>query len=695
VIGPITILTSPVPAEGSPAAADSEENAARFTAVLVAALQGGVTSAPTHPMEQNQSPPHAPGTQEGDGTNGEASANRSTGGPPANTAGPEPRTPAAVAGGVAAAAPVGIQQPASLGVLGLASRGGAVEPSCSGAPAAGTTQPPDTPCVGERPTDPPAVLLSDAVTGAPTAGPDAARRSTRVRGLADRNAPRENRPAQAEDQPVGAFGGGTEPHAGPIPAAPLPTGAGLAPGRVVPARISGERDAVRLGPIIPVGSDPPAETAATTERELMGLQQSGARRRETESTDIPVATAADQGTGRESAAALTAALTVPPSLAPPRADPATEPGETGPPGPGSFVTTTTPTADRLPSGQSEASDAPGSTTSGRGFVEALATILNDASLMHVIVSPGSEHASSEGVEPNRRVPKGENKPSGSPGWLAAAPALERAAPTVVFPPEGAAAEAGSGPTGDLLQRRALSRPELRGEQNRQPEHAKPASTEHDLPVPRQEVPGSTEGPGGIEVTKNSRVADRPSGASDVAAGVAAGTQRSGTGMARVADGPKEPASGEARNLRDGAEARDQPAGIADRVTLQVSDAEGRATRIRVSVLGDQVRAVLQPSDTETARHLERRMDELQQALVRQGFTDSKVTVQAASSRAETATAPGPAANSAANEPANSRGMEQPPGDQRQGSGQRGQGRQDGRDPQSHQRPRHRARDDRE
>lgn len=128
-----------------------------------------------------------------------------------------------------------------------------------------------------------------------------------------------------------------------------------------------------------------------------------------------------------------------------------------------------------------------------------------------------------------------------------------------------------------------------------------------------------------------------------------------------------PAS-EARNLRDAWQAPSRPAGAADRVTLQLADAEGRQTRIRVAVLGDQVRATILPPDGEGARQLERRMDELQAALVRQGFTDAKVTVQAARADAAPAWTAAPGGGPA--DLRSTSGTDQPPGDQRQGSGRR-------------------------
>jgi hypothetical protein len=143
-------------------------------------------------------------------------------------------------------------------------------------------------------------------------------------------------------------------------------------------------------------------------------------------------------------------------------------------------------------------------------------------------------------------------------------------------------------------------------------------------------------------------------------------------MTRSEDRGRQAAPGEARILPERKEAGERPAGIADRVTLQVADADGRSTRIRVAVHGDQIRAVIQPHDGATARQLERRMDELQQALVRHGFVDPKVAVQAAAS-GEGAGAWAPLSAGPA-DPPSSRGTDQPPGDQRQGSGRREPGR---------------------
>lgn len=206
-----------------------------------------------------------------------------------------------------------------------------------------------------------------------------------------------------------------------------------------------------------------------------------------------------------------------------------------------------------------------------------------------------------------------------------------------------------------------------------PARGRSSAGAHDLPALRQDLPVTN-----MRTTRDApqpaeRARDRADSASDAGNGVvpSSGSPREAAtrGEARARDAQP----GEARNLRDDGAESGRPAGIADRVSLKVSDAEGRETRIRVSVIGDQVRAVLQPSDGESARQLERRMDDLQQALIRQGFTDPKVTVQVAATRGETGT-PWAAATGGPGEPAPSRGTDQPTGDQRQGSGRREAGR---------------------
>jgi hypothetical protein len=148
----------------------------------------------------------------------------------------------------------------------------------------------------------------------------------------------------------------------------------------------------------------------------------------------------------------------------------------------------------------------------------------------------------------------------------------------------------------------------------------------------------------------------------------------------------ERSAGEARNLLDSTDARERPAGVADRVTLAIADADGRQTRIRVVVLGDHVRAVIQPPDGEAARHLERRMDDLQAALVRQGFVDPKVSVRVAGTEAASPWSVATPGGSSDAPP--SRGTDQPPGDQRQGTGRRDQERQE----QGGQHPQRRSRE---
>lgn len=166
--------------------------------------------------------------------------------------------------------------------------------------------------------------------------------------------------------------------------------------------------------------------------------------------------------------------------------------------------------------------------------------------------------------------------------------------------------------------------------------------------------------------------------------------------------PAAPGRGErATTMAAGREARDVPytsppkeqaAGSADRVTLAVTDDAGRQTRIRVAVLGEQVRATIVPPDGDTAQQLERRMDDLTAALVRQGYSDPKVTVQVAG---DTGPAWGGAAGAAATDTTAARGTDQSAGQERQGSGRREPDRQAGQEQrQSHQRGRQRDPEDR-
>jgi len=233
-----------------------------------------------------------------------------------------------------------------------------------------------------------------------------------------------------------------------------------------------------------------------------------------------------------------------------------------------------------------------------------------------------------------------------------------------------------------------------------------AATENPAPAPASPAPGSASAPSlpvsrqelpGPESTRPARRSDSsPAERADAAAASDASTAasafspglserpvRSGTeGLARPA--------GEARNLPDEGSAGHRPAGSSDRVTLQVADADGRQTRIRVAVLGDQIRAVIVPPDPASARQLERRMDELQAALARQGFSDSRVSVQRSGGGGHESLAG--AAWTAAGESRTemTSGREQPAGDQRQGRGQREQDRSG--DGSRHFQGRHRERD---
>lgn len=149
---------------------------------------------------------------------------------------------------------------------------------------------------------------------------------------------------------------------------------------------------------------------------------------------------------------------------------------------------------------------------------------------------------------------------------------------------------------------------------------------------------------------------------------------------------------EARNLPNEGDVLPRAAGVADRVTITVNDDDGQPTRIRVAVVGEQVRATIMTPDGESARQLERRMDDLTAALVRRGFAEPRVTIQ---HPAEAGPAWAGAANGVKTDVEVPRGTEQPAGDQRQGSGRREQERQgDGQQRHPHGRPRQRDPDDR-
>jgi hypothetical protein len=194
-----------------------------------------------------------------------------------------------------------------------------------------------------------------------------------------------------------------------------------------------------------------------------------------------------------------------------------------------------------------------------------------------------------------------------------------------------------------------------------------------VPDVRKEIPAASEPEKkavAVEPEKLRVRDDRPSDSAAAASGANQGRNESLTSRSEVA-GARE--SREARNLPQEDPGNDRPAGSADRVTVQVSDSEGRQTRIRVSVLGDQVRAVIVPPDAESARQLEQRMDDLQTALARQGFASSKVSVQQAGENAVERSGMSLAGMVSGGEgKAASPGREQPAGDQRQGRGQREQ-----------------------
>lgn len=189
-----------------------------------------------------------------------------------------------------------------------------------------------------------------------------------------------------------------------------------------------------------------------------------------------------------------------------------------------------------------------------------------------------------------------------------------------------------------------------------------------LPSDRQELPPELKVPANDSETRKREPAAEGDAPSDTHANSSSSlggqTERNGEPVTR----PREASPGEARNLPSRDRNRDVPAGLADRVTLQLTDADGRRTRIRVAVLGEQVRAVILPPDNETGRQLERRMDDLHAALVRQGFVDPRVSVQQSAAPEAVAGWVPPGRTDVAVP----RGAEQPAGDQRQGSGRREQ-----------------------
>ncbi len=209
-----------------------------------------------------------------------------------------------------------------------------------------------------------------------------------------------------------------------------------------------------------------------------------------------------------------------------------------------------------------------------------------------------------------------------------------------------------------------------------------------LPGVRQELPGARSHGEGRAVDEPERFTIRESGTS-ADAPPSSLVPVNNQAANKPADAPENGrATREARNLPSHESTEQQAAGSADRVTLQVADDEGRQTRIRVSVTGNQIRAVITPPDGSSARQLEQRMDQLHETLVRQGFTDPKVIVRTAPETANDAAAVAGATSGNQERNTVPAGRDQPAGDQRQGRGQREQDRGDGhRHPQGHSRER--------
>ena len=307
------------------------------------------------------------------------------------------------------------------------------------------------------------------------------------------------------------------------------------------------------------------------------------------------------------------------------------------------------------------------------------------------------------------VPSGDKPSDGMAGPRGARPGTPAERPTPVDRGDASAPLAGTGRDDDVVPS-AVDRPavermparpgraeltgfEPTGRALREAIAARPAMVPApDLPSDRQELPVAPHGePGRTARQDREERPDEPA-PSDVAARGSAGAPDGRAREARAPAGADRGAAREAHELREAWVERGRPAGAADRVTLQVADVDGRQTRIRVSVLGDQVRATILPPDTTSARQLEQRMDELQATLVRQGFTDAKVTVQAGRGEGALPWSAGQAI--APNELRSSSGTDQPPGDQRQGTGRRDGDRQGDGQRHPHQRPRERDPNDR-
>ena len=229
-------------------------------------------------------------------------------------------------------------------------------------------------------------------------------------------------------------------------------------------------------------------------------------------------------------------------------------------------------------------------------------------------------------------------------------------------------------------------PSRRGRPEARPAVAAGPSAGPEVPEARQELPLRDMEP----AERRERHAPDAAPASAQATAAPASLSPAATARGERAGGTA--AGREARDVPYSSPPKEQAAGSADRVTLAVTDDAGRQTRIRVAVLGEQVRATIVPPDGDSARQLERRMDDLTAALVRQGYADPKVTVQVAG---DAGPAWGGAAGAAATDTTAARGTDQPAGQERQGSGRREPDRQAGQEQrQSHQRGRQRDPEDR-
>ncbi len=208
-----------------------------------------------------------------------------------------------------------------------------------------------------------------------------------------------------------------------------------------------------------------------------------------------------------------------------------------------------------------------------------------------------------------------------------------------------------------------------------PERTLHASMAPSLPADRQELPAeerlTTATGAPVPETRRARVAEASN-----AVPASSALDASGMPVVGRSERPEEvTGSREARNLPSDGSTDAKAAGSADRVTLQVSDEDGRQTRIRVTVTGNQVRAVITPPDDISARQLEQRMDQLTETLVRQGYADPKVMVRTATDAMNEARAAVQAGTGAQDgRTAGPASREQPAGDNRQGRGQREQHR---------------------